>query len=83
MVQELVRHGPLDLYLRQRRGAVTTGWKLAVAKQLSYALSYLVSPGGVLRLPDIIPKISGVPILGISGSSWSFNPGDLRLFPVL
>ncbi|NXD05033.1 JAK3 kinase, partial [Certhia familiaris] len=41
MVQEHVRHGPLDLYLRKRRGAVTTGWKLTVAKQLAYALNYL------------------------------------------
>ncbi|NXM09959.1 JAK3 kinase, partial [Ploceus nigricollis] len=44
MVQEHVRHGPLDLYLRKNRGAVTTGWKLTVAKQLAYALNYLVSP---------------------------------------
>ncbi|TRZ09692.1 hypothetical protein HGM15179_017422 [Zosterops borbonicus] len=41
MVQEHVRLGPLDLYLRKRRGAVTTGWKLTVAKQLGYALNYL------------------------------------------
>ncbi|NWV96867.1 JAK3 kinase, partial [Machaerirhynchus nigripectus] len=41
MVQEHVRHGPLDLYLRKHRGAVTTGWKLTVAKQLAYALNYL------------------------------------------
>ncbi|NXR63695.1 JAK3 kinase, partial [Rhadina sibilatrix] len=44
MVQEHVRHGPLDLYLRKQRGAVTTGWKLTVAKQLGYALNYLVMP---------------------------------------
>ncbi|NXY12336.1 JAK3 kinase, partial [Pteruthius melanotis] len=41
MVQEHVRHGPLDLYLRKNRGSVTTGWKLAVAKQVAYALNYL------------------------------------------
>ncbi|NXP95962.1 JAK3 kinase, partial [Passerina amoena] len=41
MVQEHVRHGPLDLYLRKNRGVVTTGWKLTVAKQLAYALNYL------------------------------------------
>ncbi|NWW41491.1 JAK3 kinase, partial [Panurus biarmicus] len=41
MVQEHVRHGPLDLYLRKKRGAVATGWKLTVAKQLAYALNYL------------------------------------------
>ncbi|NXK89244.1 JAK3 kinase, partial [Formicarius rufipectus] len=43
MVQEYVRHGPLDLYLRKNRveGSVTTSWKLMVAKQLAYALNYL------------------------------------------
>ncbi|NWV83262.1 JAK3 kinase, partial [Dasyornis broadbenti] len=41
MVQEHVRHGPLDLYLRKKPGAVTTGWKLTVAKQLAYALNFL------------------------------------------
>lgn len=48
MVQEYVRYGPLDLYLKknQGKGKVTTSWKLQVAKQLAYALNYLVS-----RLP--------------------------------
>ncbi|XP_074784410.1 tyrosine-protein kinase JAK3 [Athene noctua] len=43
MVQEYVRFGPLDLYLKKNRGdgKVTTGWKLQVAKQLAYALNYL------------------------------------------
>ncbi|KAM8795034.1 tyrosine-protein kinase JAK3 [Eudromia elegans] len=43
MVQEYVRHGPLDLYLKKNRGEskVTTGWKLQVAKQLAQALNYL------------------------------------------
>uniref|UniRef100_A0A8C3QEA0 Tyrosine-protein kinase n=1 Tax=Geospiza parvula TaxID=87175 RepID=A0A8C3QEA0_GEOPR len=41
MVQEHVRHGPLDLYLQKNRGTVTTGWKLTVAKQLAYALNCL------------------------------------------
>uniref|UniRef100_A0A8B9EN89 non-specific protein-tyrosine kinase n=1 Tax=Anser cygnoides TaxID=8845 RepID=A0A8B9EN89_ANSCY len=43
MVQEYVRHGPLDLYLKKNQGEskVTTSWKLQVAKQLAYALNYL------------------------------------------
>lgn len=43
MVQEYVRHGPLDLYLKKNHGEskVTTSWKLQVAKQLAYALNYL------------------------------------------
>ncbi|NWS78966.1 JAK3 kinase, partial [Crotophaga sulcirostris] len=43
MVQEYIRHGPLDLYLKknQGEGKVTTSWKLQVAKQLAYTLNYL------------------------------------------
>ncbi|NXA27972.1 JAK2 kinase, partial [Ibidorhyncha struthersii] len=43
MVQEYVRYGPLDLYLKknQGEGKVMTSWKLQVAKQLAYALNYL------------------------------------------
>ncbi|XP_065515024.1 tyrosine-protein kinase JAK3 isoform X4 [Lathamus discolor] len=43
MVQEYIRYGPLDLYLKknQGEGKVTTSWKLQVAKQLAYALNYL------------------------------------------
>ncbi|NXD17145.1 JAK3 kinase, partial [Nothocercus nigrocapillus] len=43
MVQEYVRYGPLDLYLKknQGEGKVTTSWKLQVAKQLAHALNYL------------------------------------------
>uniref|UniRef100_A0A8C4UL83 Tyrosine-protein kinase n=1 Tax=Falco tinnunculus TaxID=100819 RepID=A0A8C4UL83_FALTI len=43
MVQEYVRYGPLDLYLKKKHGEgkVTTSWKLQVAKQLAYALNYL------------------------------------------
>ncbi|NXV82433.1 JAK3 kinase, partial [Atlantisia rogersi] len=43
MVQEYVKYGPLDLYLKknQGEGKVTTSWKLQVAKQLAYALNYL------------------------------------------
>ncbi|XP_010217800.1 PREDICTED: tyrosine-protein kinase JAK3-like [Tinamus guttatus] len=43
MVQEYVRYGPLDLYLKKNHGEgkVTTSWKLQVAKQLAHALNYL------------------------------------------
>ncbi|XP_042335571.1 tyrosine-protein kinase JAK3 isoform X2 [Sceloporus undulatus] len=43
MVQEYVRHGALDTYLRRNKatGKVTTMWKLQVAKQLAYALNFL------------------------------------------
>ncbi|XP_032992627.1 tyrosine-protein kinase JAK3 [Lacerta agilis] len=43
MVQEYVRCGALDSYLRrnQASGKVTATWKLHVAKQLAYALNFL------------------------------------------
>lgn len=77
MVQEYVRYGPLDLYLKknQGEGKVTTSWKLQVAKQLAYALNYLVSrllarhrasashsPHVLQLLCVSIPQLSRVPI---------------------
>ncbi|XP_067416093.1 tyrosine-protein kinase JAK3 [Emydura macquarii macquarii] len=43
MVQEYVRHGALDIYLKKNQagGKVTASWKLEVAKQLAYALNFL------------------------------------------
>lgn len=53
MVQEYIRHGPLDLYLKKNHseGKVTTSWKLQVAKQLAYALNYLVSGWPTSQVP--------------------------------
>uniref|UniRef100_A0A8C5D6T7 Tyrosine-protein kinase n=1 Tax=Gouania willdenowi TaxID=441366 RepID=A0A8C5D6T7_GOUWI len=39
--QEYVEFGPLDVFLRKEKSAVTPQWKLAVAKQLASALNYL------------------------------------------
>ncbi|EMP24129.1 Tyrosine-protein kinase JAK3 [Chelonia mydas] len=43
MVQEYVRFGALDIYLKKNQagGKVTASWKLEVAKQLAYALNFL------------------------------------------
>uniref|UniRef100_A0ABM5ENZ2 Tyrosine-protein kinase n=1 Tax=Pogona vitticeps TaxID=103695 RepID=A0ABM5ENZ2_9SAUR len=43
MVQEYVRYGALDTYLRRNTatGHVTASWKLQVSKQLAYALNFL------------------------------------------
>ncbi|XP_027765897.1 non-receptor tyrosine-protein kinase TYK2-like [Empidonax traillii] len=41
MVEEFVEHGPLDVLLRKEKGRISVGWKIAVAKQLGSALSYL------------------------------------------
>lgn len=40
MVQEFVKYGALDLYLK--RSSVSLSWKLDVAKQLACALNFLV-----------------------------------------
>nr|XP_019953859.1 PREDICTED: tyrosine-protein kinase JAK2-like isoform X1 [Paralichthys olivaceus] len=40
MVQEFVKHGALDLYLKRGR-SVSVSWKLDVAKQLASALNFL------------------------------------------
>lgn len=41
MVQEFVKYGALDLYLKRGR-SMSVSWKLDVAKQLASALNFLV-----------------------------------------
>ncbi|XP_074834375.1 tyrosine-protein kinase JAK3 [Carettochelys insculpta] len=43
MVQEYIRYGALDIYLKKHQvgGKLTASWKLEVAKQLAYALNFL------------------------------------------
>lgn len=43
MVEELVKFGPLDVFLRNQKAPVSAQWKFIVAMQLASALSYLVS----------------------------------------
>ncbi|KAM5237984.1 tyrosine-protein kinase JAK3 [Ctenodactylus gundi] len=45
MVQEFVRLGAIDTYLRKHGHQVRASWKLQVAKQLAYALNYLEDKG--------------------------------------
>lgn len=42
MVQEYGKFGSLDTYLKKNKGSVNITWKLEVAKQLSWAMLYLV-----------------------------------------
>lgn len=42
MVEELVKFGPLDVFLRNEKAKVSARWKFTVAMQLASALSYLV-----------------------------------------
>uniref|UniRef100_A0A8C9SQW5 Tyrosine-protein kinase n=1 Tax=Scleropages formosus TaxID=113540 RepID=A0A8C9SQW5_SCLFO len=41
MVQEYVRFGSLDTYLKKNKNVVNTTWKLEVAKQLAWAMHFL------------------------------------------
>ncbi|XP_051893663.1 LOW QUALITY PROTEIN: tyrosine-protein kinase JAK2-like [Pristis pectinata] len=43
MVQEYVKHGALDIYLKKNKNnsCVNISWKLEVAKQLAYAMNFL------------------------------------------
>ncbi|NXG52888.1 JAK3 kinase, partial [Psilopogon haemacephalus] len=66
MVQEFVRYGPLDLYLKknQGEGKVTTSWKLQVAKQLASALNYLedkkITHGNVSAKKVLLTRVGDV-----------------------
>lgn len=42
MVQEYGKFGSLDIYLRKKKSSVNITWKLEVAKQLAWAMHYLV-----------------------------------------
>lgn len=42
MVQEYGKFGSLDTYLKKNKSGVNITWKLEVAKQLSWAMHYLV-----------------------------------------
>lgn len=47
MVQEYGKFGSLDTYLKKNKSCVNITWKLEVAKQLSWAMHYLVSQHAV------------------------------------
>ena len=42
MVQEYVKFGSLDTYLKKNKNSVNILWKLEVAKQLAWAMHFLV-----------------------------------------
>ena len=42
MVQEYVKFGSLDTYLKKNKNSVNILWKLEVAKQLAWAMNFLV-----------------------------------------
>lgn len=42
MVQEYVKFGSLDTYLKKNKSSISILWKLEVAKQLAQAMNFLV-----------------------------------------
>lgn len=42
MVQEYVKFGSLDIYLKKNKNSISILWKLEVAKQLAWAMHFLV-----------------------------------------
>lgn len=42
MVQEYVKFGSLDTYLKKNKSSINIMWKLEVAKQLAWAMNFLV-----------------------------------------
>lgn len=51
MVQEYVKFGSLDTYLKKNKNSVSILWKLEVAKQLAQAMNFLV---GTCTLPGFM-----------------------------
>lgn len=43
MVQDFGRFGSLDIYLKKNKSCINITWKLEVAKQLAWAMLYLVT----------------------------------------
>lgn len=58
MVQEYGKFGSLDIYLKKNKQSVNIPWKLEVAKQLAWAMHYLVRLAREPRLHAVLYRIS-------------------------
>lgn len=65
MVQEFVKFGSLDTYLKKNKSSINILWKLEVAKQLAQAMNFLVGTDLTTELPCLKP-----PYLEDLRSSW-------------
>lgn len=54
MVQEYVKFGSLDTYLKKNKNSINILWKLEVAKQLAQAMNFLV---GFCVFPGFIKSL--------------------------
>lgn len=60
MVQEYVKFGSLDTYLKKNKNSINILWKLEVAKQLAWAMNFLVRihvVSDLLHLPAVHKSI--------------------------
>uniref|UniRef100_A0A3P8XKU1 Tyrosine-protein kinase n=1 Tax=Esox lucius TaxID=8010 RepID=A0A3P8XKU1_ESOLU len=75
LVEEHVRLGPLDVFMRQHRLQLSTSWKFEVAQQLTSALSYLEDKKlvhGYISAKNILVERAGLdgktgPFIKLSG----------------
>ncbi|KAG7513365.1 tyrosine-protein kinase JAK3 [Solea senegalensis] len=77
MVQEFVKYGALDLYLKRGR-SVSVSWKLDVAKQLASALSFLEEKNifhGNICAKNLLLAREGDPLQGSSPFIKLSDPG--------
>ncbi|TRY84218.1 hypothetical protein DNTS_026640 [Danionella cerebrum] len=90
MVQEFVRFGSLDTYLKRNRNSINITWKLEVAKQLAWALNHLEEKGlihgnvcarNVLVTREEDRKTGTLPFIKLSdpGISLTLQPRDVLL----
>uniref|UniRef100_A0A3Q2XMV3 non-specific protein-tyrosine kinase n=1 Tax=Hippocampus comes TaxID=109280 RepID=A0A3Q2XMV3_HIPCM len=56
MVQEYVKFGSLDTYLKKNNNSVNIAWKLEVAKQLAWAMHFLVDVAFVVVVVVLLPN---------------------------
>lgn len=72
MVQEYVKFGSLDTYLKKNKNSVNILWKLEVAKQLAQAMNFLVGTcvfPGIIKSPINLNVSSENPLLNDCTSS--------------
>uniref|UniRef100_A0A8C9YKD0 non-specific protein-tyrosine kinase n=1 Tax=Sander lucioperca TaxID=283035 RepID=A0A8C9YKD0_SANLU len=81
MVQEHVKFGSLDTYLKKNKNSINILWKLEVAKQLAWAMNFLEEKhlvhGNVCaknRIPWVSPECVEDPAnLSMAADKWSFG----------
>lgn len=78
MVQEYGKFGSLDTYLKKNKGSVNITWKLEVAKQLSWAMLYLVRPVPPGGGEEEVMKLSSVTLMALHHSPTGGQEPDPR-----